>query len=115
MSKLQTLVKVKPSYPINGFTSKNYKNSNFKTLNDSCEKNGYEYNIWFSENQCNRSGLKLIDRKPTYTMDRRGYTFKVYNISQTDYKLPIKKQPKKKSVSKPKTQKQPIQIGRAHV
>ena len=110
MTKLQRLIGNKNSYPTNGFTFKNYKNSNYKTLNESCKKNGYEYNIWFSENQCIKSGLQLIDNKPTYTMDRRGYTFKVYNISQTDYKLPMKKQPKKNSVSKPQTQKQPIQM-----
>lgn len=109
MTKLQRLVKENHSYPTNGFTNTNYKNINYHTLNESCKKNRFKYNIWFSENQCMKSGLQLIDKTPTHTVDIKGNTFKVYNISQTDYKLPVKKQVKKKTVSNPKEEIQVVQ------
>lgn len=109
MTKLQRLVKENHSYPTNGFTNTNYKNTNYHTLNESCKTNDYTYNIWFSENQCMKRGLQLIDKTPTHTVDRKGNTFKVYNISQTDYKLPVKKQVKEKTVSNPKEEIQVVQ------
>jgi hypothetical protein len=100
--KLQSLLKEKKQYPINGYTSKPYRYQNHHNLNESFNKNGFEYNIWLSENQCERLGIKVIDKShPSYTIGRNGEEFKIYNISQTDFIEPKRK----KSVSKPKVEK----------
>lgn len=100
--KLQSLLKENKPYPINGYTSTPYKNQNHHNLNESFEENGFEYNIWVSEKQCERLSIKLIDKdNPSYTLNRWGDESKIYNISQTDFIKPKRK----KSVSKPKIEK----------
>ena len=101
--KLQSLIRENNQYPINGFTSKPYKNTNHHNLNDSFKKKGFVYNIWLSENQCERMKIKLIDKSnPSHTIGKNGEEFKIYNISQTDFIKPKRK----KSISKPKVVKQ---------
>lgn len=97
--KLQSLLKENKGYPINGYTSKSYQSQNHHNLNESFEKNGFEYNIWLSEKQCERMKIKLIDKSnPSHTVGKNGEEFKIYNISQTDFIKPKRK----KSVSNPK-------------
>lgn len=100
--KIETLIKEKKQYPINGFTQKPYKSQNYHNLNDSKVKNGFEHNIWLSENQCERLGVKLIEKdNPSYTVGRFGEENKIFNISQTDFIKPKRK----KSVTEPKVEK----------
>lgn len=100
--KLQTLIKENKPYPINGYTSNPYQNQNHHNLNESFKNNGFEYNIWVSEKQCERLGINLIDKNnPSYTVGRWGEENEIFNISQTDFIKPKRK----KSVSKPKVKK----------
>lgn len=102
LKRLKSLQRENKPYPINGYTSKPYQYQNHHNLNDSFEENGFEYNIWLSENQCERMKIKLIDKShPSYTIGKSGEEFKIYNISQTDFIKPKRK----KSVSKPKVVK----------
>lgn len=100
--KLQNLIKQNKGYPINGYTSKPYQSQNHHNLNMSFNKNGFQHNIWLSEKQCERLGIKLIDKNnPSYTISRWGEENEIFNISQTDFIKPKRK----KSVSKPKIEK----------
>ena len=96
--KLKSVVRNNPSFPTNGFTTKSYKNTNHKTLNDSFESNGFTYNIWLSENQCNQMGYVVTNKSNhTYTVNRYGDKSEIYNISQTDYFKLKRKNQKNKS------------------
>ena len=100
--KLKSVIKENKPYPINGVTTKPYKNNNHLNLNDSFRKNEFEYNIWLSEKQCESLGITLIDKlNPSYTISRWGVKNEIFNISQTDFFKPKRK----KSVSKPKVVK----------
>jgi len=105
--KLKQTVIENSSYPKNGVTQKSYKNTNYHTLNESYENNGYIHNVWVTEKQCESVGVSVTDRSnQTHTIDRFGNQTEVFNISQTDFMKPRKK----KSVSSKPTQLQRIEI-----
>jgi len=104
--KLRETINENPTYPKNGITQKPYKKTNYKTLNESYQQNGYTHNVWVTEKQCERVNVKVIDKnQKVHIVDRFGNKTDIFNISQTDFMKPKVK----KSISGKQTQLQRIE------